>query len=134
MRFFTSISNFIYPILLNPLKHWGALYAPPSLAFCLLLKISWGNPYLKILYLGNLFVVDTHMKKKSKNLVLTPSQSTLKNGSDRPCLRGLRKKIYLDTWTRIEEIYIYMCTYVELESRDLINIIYNCYNVDIIDI
>ena len=69
----------------NPSKHGGgggALYAPPSLAFCLLLKISWGNPYLKILDLANLFVADAPMKNKSRNLVLPPSQNTLKYGSE----------------------------------------------------
>ena len=36
----------------------------PSLPFlCLLLKISWGNPYLKILDPPNLYVADVHMKK-----------------------------------------------------------------------
>ena len=39
----------------------GALYAPPSIAFCLLLKISWGNQYLQILDLANLFVADAPM-------------------------------------------------------------------------
>ena len=33
-------------------------YAPPSLVFFYLLKISWGNPHLKILDLANLFVAD----------------------------------------------------------------------------
>ena len=34
---------------INPLNHGGggALYAPPSLAFCLLLKIILTHPYLK---------------------------------------------------------------------------------------
>ena len=41
----------------------GALYAPSSLDFCLLLKIILRHPYLKILYLANLFVADAPMKK-----------------------------------------------------------------------
>ena len=40
------------------------------------------DPYLKILDLANLFVANAPMKKKSRNLVLPPSQSTLKYGSD----------------------------------------------------
>ena len=53
----------------------GALYAPPSLAFCLLLKISWGKQYLKIIDLANLFVADVPMKMKEwKNLVITLSE------------------------------------------------------------
>ena len=48
------------------------------------------HPYLKILDQANLFVADAPMKKKSRNFVLPPSQSTLKYGSEnRPCLRGL---------------------------------------------
>ena len=46
---------------------------------------------MKILDLANLFVADAPMKKKSKNLVLPPSQSTLKYGSEnRPWVRGLK--------------------------------------------
>ena len=41
--------------------------------FCPLLKISLGNPYLKILGLLKLFVANTPMKKK-----FTPFQSTIK--------------------------------------------------------
>ena len=44
----------------------GALYTPSSLAFCLLLKISWGNPQLKILDLANLFDADAPKKKNLK--------------------------------------------------------------------
>ena len=64
---------------INPLNHGGGpLYAPSSLAFCRLLKIFFRHPYLKILDLADLFV-------------LTPSQSTLKYGSEnRPWVRGLR--------------------------------------------
>ena len=36
----------------------------PTVVFCPLLKISFGNPYLKILDLQKLFVVDAAMKKK----------------------------------------------------------------------
>ena len=65
----------------------------PSQAFCLLIKIYWGNPYLKILDLANLFVADSPMKKINK-FSFTPSQSTLKNRSkNRPCLRGLNTDI-----------------------------------------
>ena len=63
-----------------------------GVAFCPLLKISLGNPYLKIFELSKLFVTDVFMKKKkSKNIVLLrPSQSALKYGSENlPCMRGL---------------------------------------------
>ena len=47
------------------------------------------HPYLKILDLANLFVADAPMKK-SRNLFLPPSQSTLKYGSEnQPWMRGL---------------------------------------------
>ena len=75
--YYNCVIYIIYPVLfifsflkyskLFPLKHGGrewALYAPPSLTFCLLLKVSGGKPYLKILDLANLFVVDAPMKKK----------------------------------------------------------------------
>ena len=55
---------------------------PPSLSFFLLLKIIMMHPYLKILDLANLFVADADMKKKSRNLVIHPSQGTLKYGSE----------------------------------------------------
>ena len=75
----------------------GALYAPPSLFLCLLLKISWDNPYLKTLDLANLFVADVPMKKKIKKFGPPPPQSTLKYWAKiRPCQRGLRKKVI---WT-----------------------------------
>ena len=65
---------------------------PPSLAFCLLLKISWGNPYLKVLDLANLFVADAPMK--NEQFSFTPSQSTLKNRSKTVlCFRGLTVRI-----------------------------------------
>ena len=41
-------------IIINPLSHGeggGALYATPSLSFCLLLKIIMRHPYLKFLTL-----------------------------------------------------------------------------------
>ena len=79
-----------FPTSINPLKHGGgALYAPPSLFLCLLLKISWDNPYLKILDLANLFVADVPMKKKKK-IGPPPPQSTFKYRSkNRPWGRGL---------------------------------------------
>ena len=46
--------------MLNPLKHGGE--GGCSLAFCLLLNISWDNPLLNIL--ENIFVADAPMKKK----------------------------------------------------------------------
>ena len=62
-----------------------------TLAFCLLLNISWGNPCLKILDLANLYVADAPMKKKIKTFIFIPSQSTLKNWSkNRPCSEGLK--------------------------------------------
>ena len=45
---------------------------PPSLFFCPLLKISLGNPYLKIIDLTKLFIADASMKKKIKNFCLPP--------------------------------------------------------------
>ena len=50
----------------------GGLYAHPSLAFYLLLKIILRHPYLKILDLANLFVANAPMKKKPKKLSFTP--------------------------------------------------------------
>ena len=50
----------------------GALYAPPPLAFCILLKIIVRHPYLKILDLANLFVADAPKKKKIKKFIFTP--------------------------------------------------------------
>ena len=38
---------------------------PPPLGFYPLLKISLGNPYLKILDLSKLFIADAPVKKKS---------------------------------------------------------------------
>ena len=53
---------------------------------------TFHSKYLKILDLANLFVADDPMKKKSRNLVLPPSQSTLKYGSENcPWVRGLNK-------------------------------------------
>ena len=43
-----------------------------------LLKISLGNPYLKFLDLTKLFIAHAPMKKKSRNFVFNPFQSTLK--------------------------------------------------------
>ena len=50
----------------------GALYAPTSFSFCLLLKIIMRDQYLKILDLANLFVADATMKKQIKKLSFTP--------------------------------------------------------------
>ena len=74
---------FIFHSFLNPLNHGGrgeALYAPPSLAFCLLLKSFFRHPYLKILDLTNHFVADAPMKKKIRNLVLPPLRALWKMG------------------------------------------------------
>ena len=57
---------------------------------CLLLKNIMRHPYLKILDLANLFVADAPMKKKSK-IILLPSHSTLKYGSEyRPCMKFIK--------------------------------------------
>ena len=56
----------------------GALYTPPSLSFCLLLKIIIRHPYLKILDLANLFIANAPMKNKSRNLVLPPHSEHFK--------------------------------------------------------
>ena len=42
---------------------------PPPLFSCPVLKISLGNPSLKIIDLTKLFIADAPMKKNSKNLV-----------------------------------------------------------------
>ena len=49
----------------NPVNHGvgGALFAPPSISFCHLLKIIVRHPYLKILDLASRFVADALMKK-----------------------------------------------------------------------
>ena len=67
------------------IKPWGgggAVGPPPCLGFCPLLKISFRNPYLKILDLSKLFVADAPMKKNIQNFCFTPSQSNLKYGSE----------------------------------------------------
>ena len=58
--------NQVYRNYLNPSNHGGGPVGP-SLGFC-----PSGNPYLKILDFSKLFIADAPMKKKSKNLVLTP--------------------------------------------------------------
>ena len=60
----------------------GALYAPlPALVFCPLIKISLGNPYLKIIDISKHIVADAPLnKKKSTKFVLPLSQSTFKYG------------------------------------------------------
>ena len=57
-----------YWMYVNPLSHGGGgrCTPPPSLSFCLLLKIFIRHPYLKILYLANLFVADAPMKKNQE--------------------------------------------------------------------
>ena len=52
--------------------------------FCPLLKISLGNPYLKILDFTKLFISDAPMKKEGQKHSFIPSQSTLKYGSKKP--------------------------------------------------
>ena len=62
-----------------------------KLSLCILLKISWGNPYLKIIDLANLFFRMSLWKKKK--IVPPPPQSTLKYRSkNRPWGRGLKIK------------------------------------------
>ena len=72
---------------LNPLTNWGEGAVRPSLLFlCLLLKIWWDNPYLKIIRPSNLFVADVTMKKNG----LPPIQSTfIYRFKIRPWARGL---------------------------------------------
>ena len=50
------------------------MYVPPPsrLLFAFLHQISWGNPYIKILDLANLFVAYAPMKKKIKKFSFTP--------------------------------------------------------------
>ena len=55
-----ELGRYIYPM------GGGALYAPSSFAFCLLLKIILRHPCLKILDLANLFVADAPMKKNQE--------------------------------------------------------------------
>ena len=60
-------------LFVNPLSHEEARCTPPpSLSFCLLLKIIMRHIYLKILDLANLFVADAPMKKKIKKFSSTP--------------------------------------------------------------
>ena len=62
---------------------------PPPLFFLPLLKISLGNPYLKILDLKKL-LLRMPLWKKNEKFSFTPSQSTLKYGSkNRPWPKGL---------------------------------------------
>ena len=49
--------------VLNPFPQGGTAPPPPPLFFCPLLKISLGNPYLKILELTKLFIADAPIKK-----------------------------------------------------------------------
>ena len=82
---FPTVPSSVPGNFFSPLKHGP----PPSIYFCLLLKFIIRHSYLKILDLANPFVADAPMKKKSRNLVLPPSQSTLKYGSEnRPWPRG----------------------------------------------
>ena len=67
------------------------LYAPHCLGFCTLLKISSGNPCLKIISLAKLFVADAPKKKKLKNLVLPPLKAIWNMGRKAARDRGLRK-------------------------------------------
>ena len=56
---------------LNPKMH--GVGAVDAVDFCPLLKMSLGNPYMKILDLSKLFVANAHTKKtKYRNLVLLP--------------------------------------------------------------
>ena len=50
---------------------------PLPVVFNLLLKISSGNQYLKILDFSQIFIADAPMKKKSNNLVLPPNRALL---------------------------------------------------------
>ena len=60
------------------------------MALCPLLKISLGNPYLKIRDLSEHFVADAYMQEYrnlyrclyEENFFFTPSQSTLKYGTE----------------------------------------------------
>ena len=84
----------IFEIL--PFKLWGGgTVRPPPRSFCPLLKISLGNPYLKILDLTKLYNADAPMKKKnSKKFSFTSSQSTLIYGSEnRPWPEGLKSRL-----------------------------------------
>ena len=60
--------------ILTPSSRDCTHYAPPSIFLCLLLKVSWDNPYLKILDLANLFVADVPMKKINKKNWLPSEQ------------------------------------------------------------
>ena len=88
-------------LILNPWGGGPVGTSPPPLVSCPLLKIYLGNPYLKILDLAKLFVADAPMKKKSRNLVLPPSQSTLKCGSqNRPWVRVLKQVCLKNTYLK----------------------------------
>ena len=56
---------------------YGVRPLPLAVVFSPLFKISFGNPYLKILNLSKLFVSDVLMKKKIYKFSFTPSQSNM---------------------------------------------------------
>ena len=61
------------------------------MVFCPLLKISFVNPYLKILDLAKLFVANAPIEKNNTKKSFTSSQITLKYGSkNRPWFEGLK--------------------------------------------
>ena len=68
------------------------VYAPPSLVYCLLLKIILRHSYLKILDLANLFIADTTMNKKKQEIQFYSPQSTLKYRSKNRLLTKRVKK------------------------------------------
>ena len=76
--FQTQFMLLLFLIFANELQAMGrgALY------FCPLLKISKCNPYLKILDPTKHFIADTPMKINIQKILFTPSQSTLKYGSE----------------------------------------------------
>ena len=53
-----------------------ALYIPPAVVLCPLLKISLGHPYLKILDFSQLLIADTPMNFFCQKILFTPSDST----------------------------------------------------------
>ena len=70
--------------------------APPSLFLSLLLKLSWGNQYLKIIDLANLFIADVPMKKNQK--IWSPSPTEHFEISVQKPLMGERVKVVLLWW------------------------------------
>ena len=73
------------PDIKNPCGRHYALFkklklTPPAVVFCLVLKKSLDNLYLKTLDFSQLFVADAPMREKIKQLVFPPLRTLFLNG------------------------------------------------------